>query len=254
VHSGLQRWLAGTLPRLAAYMGGLAALGYAAVLAVQSLPVTAAITPGPTPDWIEAARPHRAFTANLPELGNPEPRYAIRRHAAGGGRKDILTWGEPDGGVQLTIEIYRPGSELAQWPDPANPFAAADINLRLNGLEPMASKFGPLLPLETSAPVDGKTERCLGFAHDSTAPRIELSGRLCTRGPEPLDRGLLACAMDRLTLLAAGSDPDTAEFFARAEVRRHFCGKNPMVGAAVRHGEASKAGAKPTMRAGLLAR
>jgi hypothetical protein len=254
VHSGLRRWLAGTLPRLAAYMGGLAGLGYAAVLAVQSLPVTAAITADPKPDWIEVARPHRAFTASVPELGNPEPRYAIRRHATGGGRKDILTWGAPDGGARLTIEIYRPGSELEQWPNPTNPFAAADMDLRLNGLEPIGSKFGPLLLLETNAPLDGRTERCLGVTHDSTNPRIELSGRLCTPGPEVLDRGLLACAMDRLTLLAAGSDPGTAEFFAKAEVRRHFCGKNPNIGAPVRHLDGGKAGTKAAMRTGLFVR
>jgi hypothetical protein len=60
--------------------------------------------------------------------------------------------------------------------------------------------------------------------------------------------------MDRLTLLAAGSDPGTAEFFAKAEVRRHFCGKNPSVGAMVRHGDGSKAVAKAAMRTGLSAR
>lgn len=231
-------------------MGCLAVLGYAVVLAVQSLPVTAAITADPKPDWIEVARPYRAFTASVPELGNPEPRYSIRRHASGGGRKDILTWGEPDG-VQLTIEIYRPGTELRQWPDPTNRFAAADMDLRLNGIEPIASKFGPLLPLETRTPIDGKTEHCLGFAHDSENPRIELGGRLCTRGPEFLDRVLLACAMDRLTLLAAGSDPGTAEFFAKAEMRRRFCGTNPSIGATVRHTEAGKLGARAAMRAGL---
>ncbi|MGP0095124.1 MAG: hypothetical protein ACLPKB_34995 [Xanthobacteraceae bacterium] len=253
MHPALRRWLTGTPPRLAAYMGGLAGLGYAAVLAAQSLPVTAAITNDPKPDWIEVARPYRAFTASVPELGNPEPRYAIRRHATGGGRKDVLTWGEPDG-VQLTIEIYRPGTELAQWPDPANPFAAADMDLRLNGLEPIGSKFGPLLPLETRAPIDGQVERCLGFTHDTENPRIELGGRLCTHGPEFLNRALLACAMDRLTLLAAGSDPRTAEFFAKAEMRRRFCGTNPSIGAAVRHGDGGKAGAKAAMAAGPLAR
>jgi hypothetical protein len=255
VNPGFRRWLGGTLPRLAAYMGGLAGLGYAAVLGVQSLPVTAAITE-PKPEWIEVARPYRAFTASVPELGHAEPQYAILRHGTGGGRKDVLSWGaltrgEPDG-VQLTIEIYRPGAELPRWPDSALSFA--EMHLRLNGIEPIASKFGPLLAHETSAPVDGKTERCLGFAQDFTDPRIELSGRLCTRGAEALERSWLVCAIDRLTLLAAGSDPATAEFFAKAELRRRFCGKDPIIGAAVRHAEAGKAGAKAAMRAALPVR
>jgi len=250
VHSGLRRWLGGTLPRLAAYMGGLAALGYAAVLGIQSLPVTAAVS-DPKPEWIEVARPYRAFTASVPELGNTEPRYAIRRHGTGGGRKDILSWGSPEG-VALTIEIYRPGSELTRWPDPANQLLADEAHLRLNGLEPVASKFGAFLPLETSATVDGRTERCLAFTRDFTDPHIELSGRVCTRGAGSLDRSLLACAMDRLTLLAAGSDPGTAEFFAKAELRQRFCGKEPIIGAAVRHAEPAKA--KAAMRAALPAR
>ena len=37
--------------------------------------------------------------------------YVIRRHVEGGGRKDILTLGEPTGRAPfLQVEIYRPAA------------------------------------------------------------------------------------------------------------------------------------------------
>jgi hypothetical protein len=40
-----------------------------------------------------------------------------------------------------------------------------------------------------------------------------------------VDRSSIACALDHLTLLSAGSDPDIAKLFAHAEQKRHFCGQ-----------------------------
>ena len=44
--------------------------------------------------------------------------YAIRRHAEGGGRKDILELGDADGAAPyLQVEIYRPGTEIPPFAD-----------------------------------------------------------------------------------------------------------------------------------------
>ena len=36
---------------------------------------------------------------------------------------------------------------------------------------------------------------------------------------------MIACALDRLTLAAGGGDPKLAALFARAELKRSFCGQ-----------------------------
>ncbi|MGC1280634.1 MAG: hypothetical protein WA893_20825, partial [Xanthobacteraceae bacterium] len=42
----------------------------------------------------------------------------------------------------------------------------------------------------------------------------------------------LACALDRLTILSSGSDPKVGALFARAELKRTFCGeRNPILAA-----------------------
>ena len=75
--------------------------------------------------------------------------YAIRRHVTGGGRKDILTLGEPNNvAPYLQVEIYRPGSEIAGFAKPQTEIAAAAAALGPVALqraaEPLDSKFGPL--------------------------------------------------------------------------------------------------------------
>ena len=75
--------------------------------------------------------------------------YAIRRQVEGGGRKDILTLGEPDGvAPYLRVEIYRPGSEVGRFADPkAKSSPAPERSARSRSKradEPLASKFGPL--------------------------------------------------------------------------------------------------------------
>ena len=59
-------------------------------------------------------KPIPAFALSIPEL-SAEPQYAIRRHASGGGRRDIIAFG--DAAAQeatATVEIYRPGAEADQ--------------------------------------------------------------------------------------------------------------------------------------------
>ena len=51
-----------------------------------------------------------------------------------------------------------------------------------------------------------------------------MSGWFCRRG-EFIERATLACALDRLTLLSAGSEPKVGALFAKAELHRTFCGQ-----------------------------
>ena len=123
MHPALYSWrddLPAHIVRLLSYVGALAILSIVMAQFFQSPPVKADITPIDRSDWIDIERPFPAFALAIPEAGDQPARYAIRRHAQGGGRKDILSLGEPDAPTPfLQVEIYRSGSEPATLADPA---------------------------------------------------------------------------------------------------------------------------------------
>jgi hypothetical protein len=47
----------------------------------------------------------------------------------------------------------------------------------------------------------------------------------CQGGTEFIAQSTLACALDRLTLLAAGSESKIGAVFAKAELNRSYCGQ-----------------------------
>ncbi|MGH6726098.1 MAG: hypothetical protein ACREB8_06085 [Pseudolabrys sp.] len=230
MHPALHSWreeLPATVVRLLAYLGGIAVLSMVAAQYFRSQPPSHA-APIQRPEWIEIERPFPAFALAIPEAVDVPASYAIRHHAMGGGRKDILTLGEPDGvAPYLRVEIYRPGSELIRFPAATDAIAAAASALgpvALKREEPLASKFGPLtvVPFETSK---GAPRHCLGFVRDFDDPRLALSGWFCRGGADFIERSTLACALDRLTLLSAGSEPKVGAMFAQAELNRSYCGQ-----------------------------
>lgn len=185
----------------------------------------------PPPDWVEVNKPFPAFAMTMPEF--EAPRYAIWRHASGGGRKDILTFGEPAaGGATAVVEIHRPGFDAEEPED----ITASIPELRLSGgpLSPKTidTKFGAVLVEQFTDAAPGGERRCLRFARNFDAPRLDISGWFCNPGLELVDHGMIACALDRLTLLAAGSEPKLATLFARAELKRSFCGQKSVFVAA----------------------
>ena len=146
------------------------------------------ITPVHQPDWIEVERPFPAFALSIPEAADMPASYVIRRHSEGGGRKDILTLGEPDSvSPYLQVEIYRPGSEISRFADPKAAIiteakALAPIEVQRAG-EPLASKFGPLAIVSFS-PSKGTPRHCVGFVRTYGDPRLQLSGWFCQDGTE----------------------------------------------------------------------
>jgi hypothetical protein len=210
-------------------MGGIAVLSMIAAQVFQSPPVMSAITPAHQPEWVEIERPRPAFALSIPEAADVPSRYTILRNANGGGRKDILTLGEPDSvAPYLRVEIYRPGSEQDHFADAATATleSAAALGPVLSPLadEPLPSKFGwlSMTVFDTSI---GQARHCRGFARTYDDPRMQLSGWFCQGGAEFVERTTLACALDRLTLLAAGSEPKIGAVFAQAELNRSYCGQ-----------------------------
>src|SRR5262249_3912134 len=161
--------------------------------------------------------------AASPDLGDKTATYEILRHAEGG-RKDVLKWS--NAGVALPwaeIEIYRPGAE-----SPGFTPAALEIgwrtapwnvrNVQADGV--IDSKFGPVALVAFSTEAAGRSLSCTGFARSFDDPMVQISGWSCGGTAQRSGRQAIACLLNRLTLLAAGSDPKLAELFARSELNR----------------------------------
>ena len=231
MHPALHSWredLSATIVRILAYMGGIAVLCIVAAQYFQSPPVMNAIKPVHQSEWADVERPIPAFALSIPEAAGMPASYAISRHADGGGRKDVLSLGDPDGvAPYLQVEIYRPGREIRAFADPVDVIAASAVALgasELRNADEQPSKFGPLsiVTFETSK---GVARHCVGFMRTYDDPLQKLSGWFCQGGADFIERTTLSCALDRLTLLAAGSEPKVAALFAQAELNRSFCGQ-----------------------------
>ena len=223
------RELHAVLLRVTAYGCALAAMGLvvAEVMTRGQLAAETADT-----EWVEVNRPFPAFALAMPEFD--ESRYTIWRHADGGGRKDVLTFGAlGSSGATAVIELYRAGGE----PVTADDDITASIGqLRLSRRPALPStidtKFGEVAvePFADRAPAGAR--QCLRFSRSFEEPRFELSGWFCNAGEELVDRRLIACALDRLSLVSAASDPRLGTLFARAELKRSFCGQQGVLFAA----------------------
>jgi hypothetical protein len=238
-----------TVVRVLAYMGALAVLAIAAASFFQPPSGVAALEPAPRPQWVNVERPHPAFELIMPELAASTSDYAILRRAADGARKDLLTWGDVAArGPYVMVEIYRPGGESESFIDAPSEIAARIIAFNVTddvkAAGAIGSKFGatPLVDfaiaaqgMRQAAPQatpSSHARRCLGFAQPFAEPLMQLSGWYCSAGDEVVDRATLACLLDRLTIISAGGDPALAGLFARAELKRNFCGqRNPILAA-----------------------
>lgn len=242
MHPALHSWrdeLPAALIRLVAYLAGVALLSIVLAHFFQSKSVIGAITAPSRSPWIEIERPFPAFALSIPEAADAPTDYAIRRHVEGNGRKDILTLGAVDGvAPALQVEIYRPGTEIDRFAAPQDEIAASAAALGpvnvVRSDESLDSKFGPLA-IVTFATSVGPARQCLAFVRNHDDPRLQISGWFCQGGENAgalIDRSTLSCALDRLTLLAAGSEPKIGALFAQAERHRTFCGQRDPILAA----------------------
>jgi len=88
---------------------------------------------------------------------------------------------------------------------------------------PIPSKFGSFQTFEFGiGPFS--SYNCIGFVRNTDTPRVQIGGLSCNMDLL-IDRSAISCALDRLTLMSAGSDHDIARLFARAELNRSFCGQ-----------------------------
>ncbi len=218
--------------RLLAYIGGITALAVVSAQIIRAPLLEAAIEHAPPrPAWIAPTKPHPAFEMTLPDLAE-EQQYSILRNPEGGGRKDIISYGEPGRSRHyVMVEIYRAGAELAHFTGPASEIAARAAEFGFSGglgggvgaSLPIDSKFGPASAVEFAAGRFG-SGHCIGFARTYDTQHLQISGLYCSMDSF-VERAAVVCALDRLTLLSSGSDPDIAKLFADAELKRTFCGQ-----------------------------
>jgi hypothetical protein len=234
--------ISATIVRILAYIGALAILAIAAASFFRPPAGAAAIQfAQPPPEWVDVDRPHPAFELQMPELAAVGSNYAILRRTADGARKDELSFGDvAAAGPYVMIEVYRPGPAGERFIDAPSEIAARILAFAVtDDAKPAAqidSKFGavPLVDFAIAArnAPQAASRRCLGFAKPFDAPAMQIAGWYCSAGQETVDRAALTCALDRLTLLSAGGDDQLAGLFARAELKRTFCGqRNPILAA-----------------------
>jgi len=202
-----------TLARTVAYC---AALGAFALIALEIAGPRGGSARTANPDWIEVIRPLPAFALTIPEFEGT-PRYSIWRHASGVGRKDVMSFGEGSGST-ATVEIFRGDVEEE---DITSSIAELRLSAPPTSPNSIDTKFGPARV--ENAIEDGRN--CLHVSRKFEDLRFEISGTFCNAGLELVDHGMVACALDRLSLVSAGSEPRLATLFARAELRRTFCGQ-----------------------------
>jgi hypothetical protein len=248
-----------TFMRILAYMGGLGLIAILTASFFRTETVVAAVESAPHADWINIDRPRPAFELQMPEWTATNVNYFILRRPRDGSRKDVLTFGDPAAsGPYVVFEIYRPGSAGERFIDAPSEIAARIVALPVTddvkAAGQLDSKFGTLslvdFAIASGSPLGRRAEilardqvtghapwrRCLGFVRPFEAPFMQLSGWYCSPGEEVVDRAMLACALDRLTLLSAGGDAALAVLFAGAEVKRTFCGqRSPILAATPEH-------------------
>ena len=236
MHPGLHSWredLPSAFVRGLAVLCGLFVLSFISASVFQTPAVVATTAPKPRPVWIEIDKPFPAFALSIPEAADAPSGYAIRRHAHGGGRLDILTLGTADAdGPFLQVEVYRPGSETFRFGEAASEVLARAGHLAPSELtarsETVETKFGPV-SVASFRTGTGARKSCLGFSRGFYDPMLQIAGWFCQSGDTYVTPETLACALDRLTLLSAGSEPKVGELFAHAELKRSFCGQRNLL-------------------------
>jgi hypothetical protein len=227
-----------TFVRLIVYMGALAALA-AGVVSFFGTPTDIVAALGSAsaqrPAWSTVERPYPAFELLMPELAGSTYDYAIQRRAKDGARKDLLSFGEPaDAGPYVMVEIYRPAAASDRFLDASSEIATRIVDYAVtDDVKPdgqIDSKFGPVALVDFAVAPHDHERRCLGFARPFGQPAMQIAGWYCSAGREVVERTMVACLLDRLTLV--NGDAKLAEMFARAEVKRTFCGqRNPILAA-----------------------
>jgi hypothetical protein len=179
-----------------------------------------------SPVWLDISKPLQIYGLAAPQLAREKFAYAARRHSTGGGREDLLTFGEFAGKKWFfRLSAYRHGQEWAAeapfFVDMARRAAPLGLSLDHATLERAEkTRFGDLETAELTLSENTFARgNCRGFRLVRAEPGLTLAGLACAPGAEPLSAPDLACLVGRLDLLAAGADRPLRDFFGAAQAR-----------------------------------
>jgi hypothetical protein len=209
----------------------LGALGLARNIKLEQAPAEASAPIARQGEWVDISKPYQLFTLPAPQLAHEKPTYAARRHTAGGGREDHLTFGEFSGRrAFLRLSFYRHGQEPPRdssfFVDMARRAALLGLSVgRADVEQALKTRFGEFesagLGL-SEGPLLRKN--CRGFRLEMEKPGLTIAGLACGAGDEPMGAAELACWIERLDLVAAGDDAELARFFGAALAKgAHGC-------------------------------
>jgi hypothetical protein len=217
-------------------------------VAQQNAPVAA---PHPVqPAWVEIQKPFRLFAWTGSDWGRELMTYTAERHRDGGGRRDHLSFGT-FGSDQpwLHLTLYRMGTEEADlapfFVDMARRAAPAGLSVAAMAQpKPLPTRFGTFevaeFTLDGQAAVPGQSTRCLGFRL-AGAKALLIGGFACGAPGRAIERARLACALDRIDLVAAGDDTELRGFFTGAAGELGAACRTPPAPATAEAGEPAKA-------------
>jgi hypothetical protein len=215
----------GTLARLFAYVGALVLIGILVIAAWHRF--------GGLDDaelrgsgWAIADGAVPAYALRLTDQPDKFTTYTVLRHPGGGGRKDVIRWGEaPERPALAELEVYRFGAEPDVMRDSLTDLArrmAAGGPSALEAAGVIDSKFGPVGLLRLAGAPD-RPGACLGFLKDIGAPAMRISGWSCQGVSAQVRRAAVGCMLNRLTLLSTGTEAEVTELFSHAEPKRIAC-------------------------------
>lgn len=176
--------------------------------------------------WIEVQRPFQLYTVESPYFGREQTSYTARRHVSGGGRRDNLVLGDPAAAAPwFDVEIYRIGGEGARKTPLYNELARQSARsghaiVRYSRPEVLETRFGTFELVDLVLGAQGREPACAGFRLRPEKPALIIAGVACGGPALALDRRALACALDRIDLVASGDDRELGAWFARAELKR----------------------------------
>ena len=188
--------------------------------------------PAPAPVWLDISKPLQIYGLAAPQLAREKFAYAARTRSTGGGREDVLTFGEFAGKKWFfRLSAYRHGQELAAdapfFVDMARRAAPLGLSLDHATLERAEkTRFGDIETAELTLSENAFSRgNCRGFRLVRAEPGLTLAGLACAPGAEPLSAPDLACLVDRLDLLAAGADRPLRDFFGAVQAQgKRGCG------------------------------
>ncbi|WP_188520130.1 hypothetical protein [Alsobacter metallidurans] len=186
----------------------------------------AATAPTEPLSWVQVSRPIAMFALDTTLLPREGRAIEARRHAGGGGREEIQSFGRPEAGQPFArLVAYRPGSEAAApgslFLDTARRAAEAGYAVTRSAVPvPTPTKFGAAESADVVLSRAGAQYACVAWRVLAEDADLRLSGWMCGGADRPADRLTLSCALDRLDLVGAGDDRALKAYFTRAERNR----------------------------------